>query len=319
MALYNLIFQGEIIDGTSLEEVKSNISRLFKADADKTAQLFSGKPIVIKKNLDEESSKKYLSILNKAGAVIQQVPLQSTISPVEINSQTQKPIKKHQKTPTVQNSNTLSGGLSAGLSALVNYNQPIPTPVESTAEITTEHEQTTAEPEKTNNTFIPSSDVAAVTETEIIQSPEISQGLQLAPENAPALSSEKNIEAVEIGDISHLSMSEALSGSLQEFTPEVTPAELPDISELSMSEALSGSLEEFAQQVIAQELPDTSSLTMSEALSGSLEEFSEEVIPAELPDISDLSMSEAQQGSLEGIEKKPEPIAIPDTSHLDFS
>lgn len=308
MALYNLIFQGEIIDGTSLEEVKSNISRLFKADADKTAQLFSGKPIVIKKNLDEESSKKYLSILNKAGAVIQQVPLQSTTSPVETISQTQEPIIKHQKTSPVQNSNTSSGGLSAGLSALVNYNQPIPTPVDSIAK-----------PEKTNNTFIPGSDVAAVTETEIIQSPEISQGLQLAPENAPALSSEKDIEAVEIGDISHLSMSEALSGSLQEFTPEVTPAELPDISELSMSEALSGSLEEFAQQVIAQELPDTSSLTMSEALSGSLEEFSEEVIPAELPDISDLSMSEAQQGSLEGIEKKPEPVAIPDTSHLDFS
>lgn len=308
MALYNLIFQGEIIDGTSLEEVKSNISRLFKADADKTAQLFSGKPIIIKKNLDEESSKKYLSILNKAGAVIQQVPLQSTTSPVETISQTQEPIIKHQETPPVQNSNTSSGGLSAGLSALVNYNQPIPTPVDSTAE-----------PEKTNNTFTSSSDVAAVTETEITQSPEISQGLQLAPENAPALSSEKDIKAVEIGDISHLSMSEALSGSLQEFTPEVTPAELPDISELSMSEALSGSLEEFAQQVIAQELPDTSTLTMSEALSGSLEEFAEEVIPAELPDISDLSMSEAQQGSLEGIEKKPEPVAIPDTSHLDFS
>lgn len=315
MALYNLIFQGEIIDGTSLEEVKSNISRLFKADADKTAQLFSGKPIVIKKNLDEESSKKYLSILNKAGAVIHQVPHQSTTSPVETISQTQEPIIQHQETPPIQNSNTSSGGLSAGLSALVNYNQPIPTPVDST----TEHQQTAAEQEKTNNIFTPSSDVAAVTETEIIHSPEISQGLQLAPENAPALSSEKDIEAVKIGDISHLSMSEALSGSLQEFTPEVTPAELPDISELSMSEALSGSLEEFAQQVIAQELPDTSTLTMSEALSGSLEEFAEEVIPAELPDISDLSMSEAQQGSLEGIEKKPEPVAIPDTSHLDFS
>ncbi len=73
----------------SLRSVKSNISRLFKADADKTAQLFYGKPIVIKKNLGEDSSKKYLSILNKAGAVIQQVPVQSTTSPVETISQTQ--------------------------------------------------------------------------------------------------------------------------------------------------------------------------------------------------------------------------------------
>ncbi len=33
MANYNLIFQGEIIAGASLEEVKANVARLFKADA----------------------------------------------------------------------------------------------------------------------------------------------------------------------------------------------------------------------------------------------------------------------------------------------
>ncbi len=40
MANYNLVFQGEIIAGTSLAEVKANVARLFIADAAKTAALF---------------------------------------------------------------------------------------------------------------------------------------------------------------------------------------------------------------------------------------------------------------------------------------
>lgn len=121
MALYNLIFQGEIVADISLEEVKKNIAKLFNADAEKTAQLFSGKPIVIKKNLDEETIQKYLAVLNKAGAIIQQIPVHDQTAAIETPPDDNPSVSQAEvPTPVPQMS---SGGLSSSLSALVNYNR----------------------------------------------------------------------------------------------------------------------------------------------------------------------------------------------------
>ena len=239
MAQYNLIFQGEIVDGAALDEVKANVAKLFNADAAKTEQLFSGKPIVIKKNLDEDTCQKYISVLKKSGAIVKQIPIQTASQEIpNEKTDTREDTATAEITPPPAPSTATSGGLSSALSALVNYNQA-----------------------------------------------------QQTPENSGNLIIDKPVESVEIEDITHLSMSDAQTGSLEEFSIAVSPVELPDISSLSMSEAQSGTLEEFAA----------------------------EIIPLELPDISSLSMSEAQQGSLEGVEKKPEPVAIPDISHLKFS
>ena len=295
MAQYNLVFQGEIVADAALEDVKNNIAKLFKADAEKTAQLFSGKPIVIKKNLDEQTSNKYLDILNKAGAIAKKIPIPDSTSNSEISSKkvtTEKPtenISINPQTPphTSPPSQTSSGGLSAGLSSLVNYNQALQTSVNDT----------TASETSAQQVFRDSIEEAVPDAGDILPHPvkeqlsEIDQGLQLAPENSANLIPEREIEAVAIGDISHFSMSDAETGSLEEFTRTQVPIKLPDISLLSMSAAQTGSLEEFTQ----------------------------EATTIDLPDISSLSMSEAQQGSLEGIEKKPEAAAIPDISHLKFS
>ena len=97
MAHYNLIFQGKIIDGASLAEVKKNVAQLFKADAAKTAALFSGKPIVIKKNLDTESAKKYIAVLKKAGAVVKAVKLEEKTP----ESPSSPPLKHKHRHPLV--------------------------------------------------------------------------------------------------------------------------------------------------------------------------------------------------------------------------
>jgi len=287
MAQYNLIFQGEIVDGASLEEVKIKVARLFNANEEKTNRLFSGKPIIIKKNLDNESTQKYISVLKKAGAVIharEQIDAQK-IQAVQTEHVTSQNIpsediqtENHQSEPTTIQAETpvSSAGLSAGLSALVNYNN-----------------------------FSQASETSAESQTN-------------STENS-AINNNNTQQPSDTKEGNHLSLAEAQSGSLAEFSSKVSPVELPDISALSMSEAETGSLAEFAPEMTAVELPDISELSMSDAESGSLSEFAPELIQAKIPDISSLSMSEARQGTLEGIEKIPDPVKIPDISHLDIS
>ena len=304
MAHYNLIFQGQIIEGASLDEVKSNVARLFKADAGKTAALFSGKPIVIKKNLDTEAAKKYLAVLKKAGAVVKAVKVEDTSSAPE--NTLSEPVK--QSPPTAP----ASGGLSAGLASLVNYNKPAteqskpaaPTSPSPVTETVAQQEPTTTE------TATPKSEKQTV-ETDVLSE------LQLAPANEGVLTESHQTEAIDIPDIGHLTMSEAETGSLEEFTHKPEPVDLPDISNLTMSEANSGSLEGIEQRPEPVEIPDISSLDVTEMNETPLSSDSPRPEPVEIPDISALSMSEAQEGSLEGLEIKPEPAEIPDISHLN--
>lgn len=66
--LFEVAFSGQISDGADLDEVKVQVGKMFKADDAKLAQLFSGKRIVIKKNIDQATAARYESALNNAGA-----------------------------------------------------------------------------------------------------------------------------------------------------------------------------------------------------------------------------------------------------------
>jgi hypothetical protein len=66
--LFEVAFAGQISDGANLEEVKARIAKMFNADDAKLAQLFSGKRVVIKKNIDQATATKYKTALNRAGA-----------------------------------------------------------------------------------------------------------------------------------------------------------------------------------------------------------------------------------------------------------
>ena len=66
--LFEVAFSGQISEGADLEEVKSRVGKMFNADDAKLAQLFSGKRIVIKKNIDQATAAKYKTALNRAGA-----------------------------------------------------------------------------------------------------------------------------------------------------------------------------------------------------------------------------------------------------------
>ena len=65
---YNLVFKGELVKSFELAQVKQNISKLFKVDGAKLEALFSGKAVVLKKNLDFDTATKYRVAIKKAGA-----------------------------------------------------------------------------------------------------------------------------------------------------------------------------------------------------------------------------------------------------------
>jgi uncharacterized protein YdgA (DUF945 family) len=68
-SLFEVAFSGQIHDDAELGQVKANIARMFKADEVTIARLFSGKRIVIKKNLTAETADKYSIAFTKAGAI----------------------------------------------------------------------------------------------------------------------------------------------------------------------------------------------------------------------------------------------------------
>ncbi len=67
--VFEVAFSGQIADGADLDTVKAAVGKIFKADDAKLAQLFSGKRIVIKKNIDEATARKYKAAFSNAGAI----------------------------------------------------------------------------------------------------------------------------------------------------------------------------------------------------------------------------------------------------------
>ncbi|MCP4979111.1 MAG: hypothetical protein GY935_01295, partial [Gammaproteobacteria bacterium] len=91
--LFEVAFSGQISEGANAQEVKAKVGKIFNADDAKLAQLFSGKRIVIKKNVDQATAAKYKTALNNAGAECEISPLGSepavapVLAPVEAVSE----------------------------------------------------------------------------------------------------------------------------------------------------------------------------------------------------------------------------------------
>ena len=71
---FDIIFRGDIVFGHQLAEVKANLQQLFKVDAAKIDGLFTGRPVPLKRNLDQATANKYRDVLVKAGAIVEVCP-----------------------------------------------------------------------------------------------------------------------------------------------------------------------------------------------------------------------------------------------------
>jgi hypothetical protein len=68
---YRLVFKGELMPGTDMDDCLEQLTQLFgkKADAVRS-KLFRGKPIVVKKTSDEAVAGRFITAFEKAGAVL---------------------------------------------------------------------------------------------------------------------------------------------------------------------------------------------------------------------------------------------------------
>ncbi len=71
MSRYEIAFSGQLVPGAQLDLVKANMAKLFQADAQRIALLFSGRRLVIKNNLDEAAAEKYRATIERAGALVE--------------------------------------------------------------------------------------------------------------------------------------------------------------------------------------------------------------------------------------------------------
>jgi hypothetical protein len=66
---YSVVVTGKIADGFSVEQVKTNVARLFKIEGEQVNKLISAKPVVVRRGIDKKQAVKIQQALAKAGAV----------------------------------------------------------------------------------------------------------------------------------------------------------------------------------------------------------------------------------------------------------
>lgn len=78
---FDIIFRGDIVIGQQLADVKARLQQLFKADAARIEQLFSGRPVPVKRKISAAEAEKYRAVLLKAGARVDVRPSSAQASP----------------------------------------------------------------------------------------------------------------------------------------------------------------------------------------------------------------------------------------------
>lgn len=79
----DIYFRGDIAPGEKIAEVRERLKKLFKADDEQMQRLFSGRPAVIRRNLDGPAAEQYSEAMLKAGALVE-------LRPVEPSTETEQ-------------------------------------------------------------------------------------------------------------------------------------------------------------------------------------------------------------------------------------
>lgn len=67
---YEIVFRGDIAIGQALEQVKGRMAQLFKLAPTQVDKLFTGKAVILKKNLSKEQAEQYQKAFAKTGALV---------------------------------------------------------------------------------------------------------------------------------------------------------------------------------------------------------------------------------------------------------
>jgi hypothetical protein len=75
----DIYFRGDIAPGEKIMDVRERLKKLFKADDEQMQRLFSGRPAVIRRNLDGPAAEQYSQAMLKAGALVELRPVEPEI------------------------------------------------------------------------------------------------------------------------------------------------------------------------------------------------------------------------------------------------
>ena len=79
--LYRVIFEGEILEGSQVQEVKRALAKLYNKREDQVEHYFSGKRLTVKKDVDYDTAMKYVKAFERAGAVCRVEELETHTGP----------------------------------------------------------------------------------------------------------------------------------------------------------------------------------------------------------------------------------------------
>jgi len=209
-ARYDVIFSGAIADGLDIAVVKDRIAKLFKTDTSQVDRLFSGNTVVIKRQTDERTARKYYAAMRQAGALCQVRPC--------------APVEKVGKLPHAATAAPRSAGPARdGMS------------IAAPGSTLVEH------PHVPEREFDLSAYSMAAVGTDVLdhiedpQAPEIDlSGYDLDP---PGVELVESLEASPPPALDTSGFSVAPTGADLAESPPVEAAQLPDISTLSMAPA----------------------------------------------------------------------------------
>ena len=137
-ALYNIVFQGKIQADFDLQQVKDNLGKLFSAGEDKIDMMFSGKPIAIKKSVDQATALKYLQAMKKSGAIAHTYTLEGKVIDLTQPQQKAQDEKETAPNPAEPASKNTSDTLFDTLTVAPPGEQLIPTQTFVEAQFNTE-------------------------------------------------------------------------------------------------------------------------------------------------------------------------------------
>ena len=80
---FQIIFQGQTLDGFTVDQTKENIARLYKTNVAGIERLFTGSTVIIKDKVDEPTAIKYATALRQQGAKceVRRIPVAAPVEP----------------------------------------------------------------------------------------------------------------------------------------------------------------------------------------------------------------------------------------------
>jgi uncharacterized RDD family membrane protein YckC len=66
---YSIVFSGNVAQGCSEDEVKAKLAERFSMSPERVARIFTGRPVVVRKGLDQVTAETYQRIFSTAGAI----------------------------------------------------------------------------------------------------------------------------------------------------------------------------------------------------------------------------------------------------------